>query len=128
MKTMLLAAALGLLPFARSAAQERRSHDITVPRWRFEQEFRLPDSLAAQLPDQPWLPGAEEGTVVVRPAVPMSSVAVVLQEYLPENTMLLNNNTLRIGRHVVLSNGQAQNWGPGPLGYPDARTISLPLP
>lgn len=129
MKRVWLTAAAGLLSLTGAAAQERRSHDVTLPRRYFEQEFRLPDSLAARIPEWDGAGGtAGELVLPVRPAVPMSSVVVILQEYLPEETMLLNNNTLRIGRHVVLSNGQAENWAPWPAGYQDARTISLPLP
>ena len=116
-----------------AVAQERRPHDITVPAFPehgFEMEFRLPDSLGIWTLDPPdWedRPAFEEG-VSVRPVVPMTSVVVVLREYLPVRTMILRNNTLRLGRYVVVSNGQAENWAPWPAGYLDARTISLPVP
>ena len=122
-----------LLITITAAAQERRPHDITVPAFPehgFEMEFRLPDSLGLWTLDPPdWddRPAFEEG-VSVRPVVPMTSVVVLLHEYLPVRTMILRNNTLRLGRYVVVSNGQAENWAPEPAGYLDARTISLPIP
>ena len=116
-----------------AAAQEHRPHDIAVPAFPehgFEMEFRLPDSLGIWTLDPPdWDDRpAFDADVSVRPVVPMTSVVVVLREYLPVRTMILRNNTLRLGRYVVVSNGQAENWAPEPAGYLDARTVSLPLP
>lgn len=132
MKHPLLAAVLWLLPQLPAAAQERPRQDVAVPvpRLWFEQEFRLPDSLLRDwLPELPLRGETEaEADLRIRPAVPMSSVVVILQEYLPVGTMVLRNNTLRVGRHMILSNGQAENWAPYPAGYLDGRTISLPLP
>lgn len=128
MKQRWITAGLWLLAPAAAAAQERP--DVTVPRWHFEQEFRMPDSLGSSWTmERPWTGDARtDGTLHVRPAVPMSSVAVVLREHLPVGTMILDNNTLRLGHHWILSNGQAENWAPWPAGYLDARTISLPVP
>ena len=129
MKRTLLAAAAGLLLDVVCGAAQERPRDVTLPRLHFEQEFRLPDSLAMQLRALPEWEGLDpEAELVARPAVPMSSVVVIQARYLPEETMLLDNNTLRLGRHVVLSNGASGNWAPGLAGHLDARTISLPLP
>ena len=131
--------ALCLLGAWAVRTQERRPQDVTLtqpdrPESGFGTDFRLPDSLAArwsEWPERPERMGPEEAAsedMTVRPAVPMTSVIVVQREHLPVNTMVLNNNTLRIGRYVILSNGQAENWGGYPAGYQDARTISLPIP
>lgn len=130
-KIGLLAAAV--LSWMTVGAQERRPQDITIPAIPengFEWEFRLPDSLGIRMSELPeWndRPIADDD-MTVRPAVPMTSVVVVLREHLPVRTMILRNNTLRIGRYIILSNGQAENWGPYPVGYLDARTLSLPTP
>ena len=127
---LLAAALLGLLS-GPAAAQERPRGDVTVPRWHFEQEFRLPDSLLHDAAlEPPRLHSVEEleRGLTTHPLVPMSSVTVVLRDYLPVGTVVLPNNTLHLGRHFILSNGQAWDWVPGPAGYLDARTISLPLP
>lgn len=128
-----LAMAVLLLSWMTGAAQERRPQDITIPAFPengFEREFRLPDSLGIRTTERwEWEEKAEDvDGVSVRSAVPMTSVVVVRQEYLPVRTMVLRNNTLRIGRYIIISNGQAENWGPYPDGYLDARTISLPDP
>ena len=136
MKTSTKRAALTLLAAlmsaARGPAQEHRpTQDVTVPRWHFGQEFRMPDSLARAWVSEPhWNDDftEEEALWELRQAVPMSSVIVVLREHLPVATMVLPNHTLRIGHHLVLSNGQADGWAPWPAGYLDARTLSLPLP
>lgn len=115
--------------------QERRPQDIAVPsipEKGFGTDFRLPDSLGIRISEWPetweWPDEAPPDDATVRPAVPMTSVVVVQREHLPVHTMILNNNTLRLGRYVIISNGQAENWGGYPAGYQDARTISLPMP
>ncbi len=89
--------------------------------------YRLPDSLAGWTV---WRPAAadepEREALSVREAVPMTSVVVIRREQLPAQTTVLINNTLRVGRRLVISNGQAENWGPYPAGHLDARTISMP--
>lgn len=89
--------------------------------------YRLPDSLAGWTT---WRPvptdEPEYETMTVREAVPMTSVVVIRHDRLPAQTTVLLNNTLRVGRRLVISNGQAENWGPYPAGHLDARTISMP--
>ncbi len=124
--------AAGVLSGAAGTAQERRPQDIVFPvppENGYEIEYVLPDSMIVwSLEPSERYEQSESDAISVRPAVPMTSVVVILREHLPVRTMILRNNTLRIGRYVILSNGQAENWGPYPSGYLDARTISLPLP
>lgn len=118
-----------VLSGAAGTAQERRLQDIVFPvppGNGYEPEYTLPDSMIVWSLDPSERSKTE--TISIRSAVPMTSVAVILREHLPVRTMILRNNTLRIGRYLILSNGQAENWGPYPSGYLDARTISLPLP
>lgn len=118
-----------VLSGAAGTAQERRLQDIVFPVPSgngYEPEYTLPDSMIVWSLDPSERSKTE--TISIRSAVPMTSVAVILREHLPVRTMILRNNTLRIGRYLILSNGQAENWGPYPSGYLDARTISLPLP
>lgn len=42
--------------------------------------------------------------------------------------LIINDRWLQVGPHLQLSNGQAWLWGGYPIGYLDARTLSLPLP
>ncbi len=121
-----------VLSGAAGTAQERRPQDIVFPvplENGYEIEYVLPDSMIVwSLDPSERYEWPESERISIRSAVPMTSVVVILREHLPVRTMILRNNTLRIGRYVILSNGQAENWGPYPSGYLDARTISLPLP
>ncbi len=121
-----------VLSGAAGMAQERRPQDIVFPvppENGYEIEYVLPDSMIVwSLEPSEQYERLESDRISVRSAVPMTSVVVILREHLPVRTMILRNNTLRLGRYVILSNGQAENWGPYPSGYLDARTISLPLP
>lgn len=87
----------------------------------------MPDSIVRQLP---W--SAQEADrnrrLAVRPAVTMTSIEAIPRRALPSRVTVLNDNTLRLGPHFTLSNGQAANWGPFPDAYLDARTLSFPLP
>ena len=123
-------AALLLLQTPGLRAQEPARADVTVPRQHFELEFRIPDSLMLRWnPELAWEgEPQEEAAWQLQHVAPMSSVVVILREHLPVGTMILQNNTLRLGRHWILSNGQAEDWAPLPAGYLDARTLSLPLP
>lgn len=88
--------------------------------------FALPDSLAHL---SPWSPDFRTMEPIrTRPAVSMTSVVELRQENLPRRIMVIDNNTLRLGEHFNLSNGQAWNWGPYPNAFLDARTLSFPLP
>ena len=53
---------------------------------------------------------------------------VIQKENLPSRVTVIDNNTLRLGRHFTISNGQAWNNGSFPDAFLDARTISMPLP
>lgn len=64
------------------------------------------------------------------PVVSMSSVTMQ-RSTMQRNIVVLPNNVLQLfqGGIVIVSNGQAQNWGlPYPQGYRDARTLSMPAP
>ncbi len=121
-----------VLSGAAGMAQERRPQDITFPvppENGYGTEYTLPDSMIVwSLEPSERYERSKADAISIRSAVPMTSVVVILREHLPVRTMILRNNTLRIGRYLILSNGQAENWGPYPSGYLDARTISLPLP
>lgn len=104
------------------------------PKYRFAPADSLPatlrfdtaDSLARHLPDRPDYRTAEYERAT--PAVSMTSVVVIPQHALPARVTVLDNNTLRMGRHFNISNGKAENWGPFPDAYLDARTLSFPIP
>ena len=86
----------------------------------------FPDSLAHL---SPWKPDYRaEGKMKVKPSVTMTSVVVIQKENLPSRVTVIDNNTLRLGRHFTISNGQAWNNGSFPDAFLDARTISMPLP
>ena len=88
--------------------------------------FTLPDSLAHM---SPWKPDYRTmAPLKTKPVVSMTSVVVIQRENLPSRVTVIDNNTLRLGPHFNLSNGQAWNWGPFPNAYLDARTLSFPMP
>ncbi len=111
-------------PQERQERQERQEFRpaTTLP----EPLYRLPDSLAGWTVWRPAADEPEREALSVREAVPMTSVVVIRREQLPAQTTVLINNTLRVGRRLVISNGQAENWGLYPTGHLDARTISMP--
>lgn len=133
MKRMIMMAAALFATLALSA-QEHPNFGVTRP--DSAKRFELPDSLRArfELPDSlahlsPWQPDYRaQGKMKVKPSVTMTSVVVIQQENLPARVTVLNNNTLRLGRHFTISNGQAWNNGSFPDAYLDARTLSMPLP
>ena len=91
--------------------------------------FAPTDSLPADTrrwPDRPDYRTAEFERPA--PAVSMTSVVIIPQHALPARVTVLDNNTLRMGQHFNISNGQAGNWGPFPDAYLDARTLSFPMP
>ena len=110
MRKMLLAAAALAVALAASAQE---------PKFDFRRDstrtsgFTLPDSMAP---------------VRTKPTVSMTSVVVIQKENLPSRITVIDNNTLRLGQHFNLSNGQAWNWSPFPDAFLDARTLSFPMP
>ncbi|WP_418992892.1 hypothetical protein [Alistipes sp.] len=87
--------------------------------------FQLPDSLAHLTP---WKPDYRTmSPIQSKPNVSMTSVVVIQRENLPARVTVIDNNTLRLGSHFTLSNGQAWNWSPFPDAYLDARTLSFPM-
>ena len=108
MRKMLLAAAALAVALAASAQE---------PKFDFRRDstrtsgFTLPDSLAHM---SPWKPDYKTmAPVRTKPTVSMT---------------VIDNNTLRLGQHFNLSNGQAWNWSPFPDAFLDARTLSFPMP
>lgn len=88
--------------------------------------FTLPDSMAHL---SPWKPDYRTmAPIRTKPTVSMTSVVVIQRENLPSRVTVIDNNTLRLGGHFTLSNGQAWNWSPFPDAYLDARTLSFPMP
>lgn len=123
MRKMLLAAAALAVALAASAQE---------PKFDFRRDstrtsgFTLPDSLAHM---SPWKPDYKTmAPVKTKPSVSMTSVVVIQKENLPSRVTVIDNNTLRLGQHFTLSNGQAWNWSPFPDAFLDARTLSFPMP
>ena len=119
MRKMLLAAAALAVALAASAQE---------PKFDFRRDstrtsgFTLPDSLAHM---SPWKPDYKTmAPVRTKPTVSMTSVVVIQKENLPSRITVIDNNTLRLGQHFNLSNGQAWNWSPFPDAFLDARTLS----
>lgn len=127
MKRGILAVAFALLLGVAAPAQEpeRGFKPDTLLR-HTTPGFTLPDSLAHM---SPWRPDYRTmAPIRTKPAVSMTSVVVIQRENLPARVTVIDNNTLRLGPHFNLSNGQAWNWGPFPNAYLDARTLSFPMP
>ena len=118
------------------SAQEPNKFGLKKPDSPRSGKYELPDSLRNkfELPDSlahlsPWKPDYRaEGKMKVKPSVTMTSVVVIQKENLPSRVTVIDNNTLRLGRHFTISNGQAWNNGSFPDAFLDARTISMPLP
>lgn len=107
-------------------AQERRRLGIERRDSLRTPSFVLPDSLAHM---SPWKTDYRtKAPIKTKPSVSMSSMVVIQKENLPANVTVINNNTLRLGRHFNISNGQAWNFSPFPDAYLDARTLSFPAP
>ena len=122
MRKMLFAAVALVVALAASAQE---------PTFAFKRDtirtsgFALPDSLAHM---SPWKPDYKTmAPVKTKPTVSMTSVVVIQKENLPSRITVIDNNTLRLGAHFTLSNGQAWNWSPFPDAYLDARTLSFPM-
>ena len=89
------------------------------------QGFTLPDSLAHM---SPWRPEYQTMSPVrTQPKISMTSIVEIQRENLPSRVTVIDNNTLRLGPHFNVSNGQAWNWSPFPDAYLDARTLSFPM-
>ena len=123
MRKMLLAAVALVVALAVSAQE---------PKFDFKRDttrlpgFTLPDSVAHL---SPWKPDYRTmAPIRTKPTVSMTSVVVIQKENLPSRVTVIDNNTLRLGGHFTLSNGQAWNWSPFPDAYLDARTLSFPMP
>ncbi|WP_295937801.1 hypothetical protein [uncultured Alistipes sp.] len=128
--------AVALLTTLALSAQESRFR-VSRPDSLRAEGFRLPDSLRVdkfELPDSlahmsPWKTDFQNAPPMkVKPVVSMTSVVVVQRENLPSRVTVIDNNTLRLGRHFNISNGQAWNWSPYPDAFLDARTLSFPMP
>lgn len=125
MKKIVLLAASLVLAFA-AGAQERKAPDFLRTDSTRMKGYRLPDSLSYLMPwkhEYRRLPEAKDN-----PVVSMTSIVAVPWENMPSRITVLENNTLRLGPHFTISNGQAWNWSPFPDAYLDARTLSFPMP
>ena len=122
MKRMFILAAALLAALAISA-QEPNKFGLKKPDSPRSGKYELPDSLRNkfELPDSlahlsPWKPDYRaEGRMKVKPSVTMTSVVVIHKENLPSRVTVIDNNTLRLGRHFTISNGQAWNNGSFPM-------------
>ena len=111
MKRMFILAAALLAALAISA-QEPNKFGLKKPDSPRSGKYELPDSLRNkfELPDSlahlsPWKPDYRaEGRMKVKPSVTMTSVVVIHKENLPSRVTVIDNNTLRLGRHFTISN------------------------
>ena len=95
--------------------------------------LRLVDSLTH--PDAPPFDPLDEeqrllrAELQLRPVVPLASLYRIVRPIgRSGRIVVINNAVLLLGRRVALTNGQAGLWAPYPMGYQDARTLSVPLP
>lgn len=122
MKPILFASVL--LTAAAAAAPQEPGGIETTARDSIRREYFVPAT-------GPALPGVwrfDPATLRMvrtddRPDRPMSPWA---REQLPAHVYVLGDNTLRLGPRLILSNGQASNWGPLPDARLDARTLTFP--
>lgn len=125
MKKMLIAAAALTMALA-AMAQEPNPLDYIRRDSMRNRGFQLPDSLAHL---SPWHDDFRTiSPIRAKPKVSMTSVVVIQKENLPARVTVIDNNTLRLGRHFTIGNGQAWNNGSFPDAYLDARTLSFPMP
>ena len=97
------------------SAQEPGRFRLVRPDSTRTGSFRLPDSLRVEMsvPDSlahmsPWKTDFRTAAPMkVKPAVSMTSVVVIQKENLPSRVTVIDNNSLRLGSHFNLSNGQA---------------------
>lgn len=136
MKRYLLLTAVSLAMVLAAEAQDPELDPLLNPEMQVEfkpdtvfrrtnQGFTLPDSLS-QL--SPWrIDFLPMNTARAQPKISMTSVIEIQRENLPSRVTVIDNNTLRLGPHFNVSNGQAWNWSPYPDAYLDARTLSFPM-
>lgn len=106
-------------------AQEPQPGFLPVDSLR-QEGFVVPDSLGVLAP---WTPDFRSMEPIrTSPLVSMASVVEIQLENRPRHIVVIDNNTLRLGRYFNLSNGQAWHWGPFLNAYLDARTLSFPMP
>lgn len=133
MKRMFILA-VALLAALAISAQEPNKFGLKKPDSPRSGKYELPDSLRNkfELPDSlahlsPWKPDYRaEGKMKVKPSVTMTSVVVIQKENLPSRVTVIDNNTLRLGRHFTISNGQAWNNGSFPDAFLDADDLDAP--
>lgn len=136
MKRYLLLTAVSLAMVLAAEAQDPELDPLLNPETQVEfkpdtvfrrtnQGFTLPDSLSHL---SPWrIDFLPMNTARAQPKISMTSVIEIQRENLPSRVTVIDNNTLRLGPHFNVSNGQAWNWSPDPDAYLDARTLSFPM-
>lgn len=120
---------LGLLWWGVSRGQEGSGDTLSgssfVEKIRLER-LQLPDSALQPLRwSEPLHRETKQRPLPEKMVVPQR-IVVQLRSSSPA-VYLIDNRYLMIGRHWVVTNGQASLWGIGPAAYLDARTLSLPL-
>lgn len=120
---------LGLLWWGISRGQEGSGDTLSgssfVEKIRLER-LQLPDSALQPLRwSEPLHQEAKRRPLPEKIVLPQR-IVVQLRSSSP-SVYLIDNRYLMIGRHWVVTNGQASLWGIGPATYLDARTLSFPL-
>ncbi len=120
---------LGLLWWGVSRGQEGSGDTLSgssfVEKIRLER-LQLPDSALQPLRwSEPLHQEAKRAPLPEKIVLPQR-IVVQLRSSSPA-VYLIDNRYLMIGRHWVVTNGQASLWGIGPAAYLDARTLSFPL-
>lgn len=120
---------LGLLWWAISRGQEGSGDTLSgssfVEKIRLER-LQLPDSALQPLRWSEPLHQETKRRPLPEKIVLPQRIVVQLRSSSPA-VYLIDNRYLMIGRHWVVTNGQASLWGIGPAAYLDARTLSFPL-
>ena len=120
---------LGLLWWGVSRGQEGSGDTLSgssfVEKIRLER-LQLPDSALQPLRWSEPLHRETKRRPLPEKIVLPQRIVVQLRSSSPA-VYLIDNRYLMIGRHWVVTNGQASLWGIGPATYLDARTLSFPL-
>ena len=120
---------LGLMWWAISRGQEGSGDTLSgssfVEKIRLER-LQLPDSALQPLRWSEPLHQETKRRPLPEKIVLPQRIVVQLRSSSPA-VYLIDNRYLMIGRHWVVTNGQASLWGIGPATYLDARTLSFPL-